>query len=73
MIAVVASRNGRRCGVFSRRLAQCGTITVSDHFAAWKAQGWNLGNLTSVHINVEVGGVAGSIEFPRADVTTTSN
>jgi endo-1,4-beta-xylanase len=52
---------------------QCGTITVSDHFAAWANQGWSLGNLTSVHINVEVGGGTGSIEFPTADVTTTSN
>jgi endo-1,4-beta-xylanase len=52
---------------------QCGTITVSDHFAAWTAQGWKLGNLTSVHINVEVGGGNGSIQFPMANVTTTSN
>jgi endo-1,4-beta-xylanase len=52
---------------------ECGTITVSDHFAAWKAQGWSLGNLTSVHVNVEVGGGTGSIELPMADVTTTSN
>ena len=51
---------------------QCGTITVSDHFAAWAAQGWSLGNLASVHINVEVGGGTGSIQFPVADVTTTS-
>ena len=51
---------------------QCGTITVSDHFAAWEKQGWTLGNLTSVHINVEVGGGTGSIQFPVANVTTTS-
>lgn len=51
---------------------QCGTVTVSDHFAAWAAQGWTLGNLTSVHINVEVGGGTGSIDFPVANVTTTS-
>jgi endo-1,4-beta-xylanase len=50
----------------------CGTITVSDHFAAWAAQGWNLGSLASVHINVEVGGGTGSIQFPVAEVTTTS-
>ncbi len=48
---------------------QCGTITVSDHFAAWAAQGWSLGGLTSVHINVEVGGGNGSIQFPVANVT----
>jgi endo-1,4-beta-xylanase len=51
---------------------QCGTITVSDHFAAWEKQGWTLGTLASVHINVEVGGGTGSIEFPVANVTTTS-
>jgi len=51
---------------------QCGTVTVSDHFAAWAQQGWSLGTLSSVHINVEVGGGAGSIQFPVANVTTTS-
>jgi hypothetical protein len=51
---------------------QCGTVTVSDHFAAWAKQGWSLGNLASVHINVEVGGGVGSIQFPVANVTTTS-
>jgi hypothetical protein len=51
---------------------QCGTVTVSDHFASWAAQGWTLGTLASVHINVEVGGGTGSIDFPVANVTTTS-
>jgi hypothetical protein len=51
---------------------QCGTVTVSDHFAAWAKQGWSLGTLASVHINVEVGGGTGSIQFPVANVTTTS-
>ncbi len=51
---------------------QCGIITVSDHFEAWTAQGWTLGNLTSVHINVEVGGGVGSIDFPVANVTTSN-
>ncbi|HEY1536472.1 MAG TPA: hypothetical protein VGF76_20770, partial [Polyangiaceae bacterium] len=41
-----------------------------DHFAAWTKQGWALGNLSSVHINVEVGGGMGSIQFPVANVTT---
>jgi hypothetical protein len=50
----------------------CGTVTVSDHFKAWEAQGWKLGVLTMVHINVEVGGGVGSIDFPVAEVTTTS-
>ena len=52
---------------------QCGTVTVSDHFKAWEAQGWTLGTLSSVHINIEVGGGTGSIQFPVANVTTTSN
>jgi hypothetical protein len=51
---------------------QCGTVTVSDHFKAWAAQGWTMGKLTMVHINVEVGGGTGSIQFPVANVTTTS-
>jgi hypothetical protein len=50
---------------------QCGTINVSEHFAAWEKQGWTLGSLKSVHINVEVGGGTGSIQFPVANVTTT--
>ncbi len=52
---------------------QCGTVTVSDHFAAWTQQGWKLGTLSSVHINVEVGGGTGTIQFPVANVTTASN
>jgi hypothetical protein len=52
---------------------QCGTVTVSDHFAAWEKQGWTLGTLSMVHINIEVGGGTGSIDFPVANVTTTSN
>ena len=52
---------------------QCGTVTVSDHFAAWAKQGWSLGSLASVHINVEVGGGTGGIQFPVANVTTTSH
>jgi len=60
--------------VSTRKTArQCGTITVSDHFAAWAKQGWNLGTLSSVHINVETGGGTGSVQFPVANVTTTSN
>lgn len=58
----------------TRKMArQCGTVTVSDHFAAWTQQGWSLGSLASVHINVEVGGGTGSIQFPVANVTTASN
>lgn len=59
--------------ISTRKAARsCGTITVSDHFKAWEAQGWVLGNLRSVHINVEVGGGTGTIDFPVAEVATTS-
>lgn len=52
---------------------QCGTITITDHFNAWKNQGWSLGDLSSAQVNVEVGGGTGSIDFTMADVTTTAN
>jgi hypothetical protein len=55
---------------FRQAARQCGTITVSDHFAAWKNQGWTLGDLRSVHVQVEVGGGTGSVQFAVADVTT---
>jgi hypothetical protein len=48
----------------------CGTITVSDHFTAWANQGWSVGDVSSIHINVEVGGGTGSIAFPTANVST---
>lgn len=51
---------------------QCGTITVSDHFAAWTKQGWSVGDVSSIHINVEVGGGTGSIQFPTASVSTNN-
>ena len=51
---------------------QCGTITVSDHFAAWAKQGWSVGDVSSIHINVEVGGGTGSIQFPTASVSTNN-
>ena len=50
----------------------CGTVTISDHFAAWEKQGWKLGVLTSAHINVEVGGGTGKIDFPLANVTVAN-
>jgi hypothetical protein len=50
----------------------CGTITVSDHFAAWAAQGWSVGDVSSIHINVEVGGGSGTIKFPTATVSTNN-
>jgi hypothetical protein len=48
----------------------CGTITVSDHFAAWANQGWSVGDVSSIHINLEVGGGTGTINFPTASVST---
>jgi hypothetical protein len=50
---------------------QCGTITISDHFDAWKARNWNLGNLLEVKIVVEAAAGQGSVEFPIANVTTS--
>ncbi len=59
--------------ISTRKTARtCGTVTVSEHFAAWAKQGWKLGTLSSVHINVEAGGGSGSIQFPVANVTTTA-
>ena len=51
---------------------ECGTITVSDHFAAWANQGWSVGDLSSIHINLEAGGGTGSIQFPMANVSTNN-
>ena len=72
--ACEAGHTGSWTNIASTRASgrQCGTITVSDHFKAWAAQGGSLGTLASVHINVEVGGGTGSIQFPVANVTTTS-
>jgi hypothetical protein len=72
--ACEAGHTGSWTNITSTRATarQCGTTTVSDHFAAWAQQGWSLGNLASVHINIEVGGGVGSIDFPLANVTTTS-
>lgn len=51
---------------------RCGTITVSDHFAAWEERGWNLGNLLEVKIVVEAAAGVGYVEFPVANVTTSN-
>jgi hypothetical protein len=47
---------------------QCGVISVTDHFDAWAAAGMEMAGLLEVSILVEVGGGAGSIEFPVANV-----
>ncbi|HEY7372618.1 MAG TPA: glycoside hydrolase family 11 protein [Polyangia bacterium] len=69
---------GNRCGnvtnwnqYYSIRTTArtCGQITISDHFAAWAAQGLTLGNVLEASILVEAGGGTGSISFPIANVT----
>jgi hypothetical protein len=52
-----------------QKARQCGTITITKHFDAWKAAGMTLGNLLEAKILVEVGGGTGSISFPVATVT----
>jgi len=72
---------GSRCNASSwiqyysvRKTArQCGTISITQHFDAWKAAGMSLGNLLEAKILVEVGGGSGSVEFPVANVTLTPN
>jgi hypothetical protein len=49
----------------------CGTISISQHFAAWAAAGMTLGKMDQAQILVEVGGGSGSIDFPVANITTT--
>jgi len=48
---------------------QCGTISITKHFDAWKAASMPLGNLLEAKILVEVGGGNGSVDFPVANVT----
>jgi hypothetical protein len=50
---------------------QCGQISVTEHFNAWAAKSMILGNMNEVQLLVEVGGGAGSIQFPTASITTT--
>ena len=48
---------------------QCGTISVSQHFAAWAAKGMTLENMVQAQISVEVGGGQGTIDFSTANMT----
>lgn len=47
---------------------QCGTISVSEHFAQWEGLGLPLGNLHEVKLLVESQDNSGSIEFTTATV-----
>jgi hypothetical protein len=76
---VTSGTGGSRCGVSQwsqywsvrQRARQCGTISISEHFSAWKSTGSNLGNLLEAKIFVEAGGGSGSIDFPIANVSTS--
>ena len=67
---------GSRCNASSwvqyysiRKTArQCGTISITQHFDAWKAASMPLGNMLEAKILVEVGGGNGTVEFPVANV-----
>lgn len=47
---------------------QCGVISLTEHFDAWKGLGMNLGNLLEAKILVEVGGGVGKVDLPVANV-----
>jgi hypothetical protein len=54
-----------------QKARQCGQISITQHFDAWKAAGMTLGKMDQAQILVETGGGSGNIEFPIANVTTT--
>lgn len=54
-----------------KQARDCGTISITQHFDAWKAQGWELGNMDQAQLLIEVGGGQGSIDFTTANITTT--
>jgi endo-1,4-beta-xylanase len=71
---------GSRCGSVSswsqfwsvrQKARQCGTMSITEHFNAWKAAGMTLGKMDEAQILVEVGGGSGSVNFSTANVTTT--
>ncbi len=51
---------------------QCGTISISAHFAEWASLGLQMGDLEEARILVEVGGGSGTIDFTTATVTATA-
>ena len=50
-----------------------GTITVSDHFKAWAAAGWNIGNLTEVALNVEGWESSGKANVSKLTIGSSTN
>jgi hypothetical protein len=52
-----------------QKARQCGQISITQHFDAWKAAGMTLGNMLEAKILVETGGGSGSVDFPIANVT----
>ena len=48
---------------------QCGQISITQHFDAWKAAGLALGNMLEAKILVETGGGTGSVDMTTANVT----
>jgi len=48
---------------------RCGQISLTQHFAAWKAADMVLGNMDQAQIFIEVGGGSGAIDFSTANVT----
>ncbi len=49
-----------------QKARQCGTISISQHFDAWKAAGMTLGNMLEAKILVEVGGGDWKHFFPSS-------
>lgn len=49
----------------------CGTISVTQHFAAWAAAGMTLGNMNQAQVLVEVGGGSGSVDFSVASMNVS--
>ncbi len=50
-----------------------GHITVSDHFAAWAAEGWGIGNLYEVALNAEGWQSSGVADITKLNVYTDSS
>jgi hypothetical protein len=47
---------------------QCGVISLTQHFDAWKSLDMDLGNLLEAKVLVEVGGGVGKVDLPVANV-----